>query len=257
MLTNVAIFIWYWIKCSVSAQSCLRAARGMETPFRKLNGRARLVSRTQAIITSYMFECCGNITAWQTYVKPGGRRHQRVYDIYFQVWRPSPTVQENGCYSMVGENRYTSISLQRGGKVSETPEPSNILSVQPGDVVGCYTFSRRGTNDGILLDVRRSFDSVWYHTGTVNNNRQPDCPLPVGTETDRSLAFSTNAAPVLSVDVCKWSSTLTIKNLSVQCYGFFLICSYLLMSAHSKYFTILLLFTTSNDCHNHFNSFTT
>ena len=134
--------------------------------------------------------------------------HQGVYDIYFQVWRPSPTVQENGCYRMVGENRYTRISLGRGGLVSEIPEPSNILTVQHGDVVGYFTISRKGINEGIQLknDDSQSVDSVWYETITGSellNAGAPHCPFPVGAGTDRILASFTNAAPVLSVNICK------------------------------------------------------
>ena len=108
---------------------------------------------------------------------------------------------------MVGENRYTSISLQRGGKVSETPEPSNILSVQSGDVVGYFIISRRG-KDGIQLDNNNDDedDSVWYDTispSKLLNAGVTNCPLAVGTETGRILRSSTNAAPVLSVRVCK------------------------------------------------------
>ena len=197
------------VKCSVSAQDCLLAAEGRVPPFRNNKRNPRLPNETQSIITSYKFRCCGNITAWQTYVQPGGRMHQGVYDIYFQVWRPSPTVQENGCYSMVGENRYTRISLGRSGLVSETPEPSNILTVQHGDVVGYFTISRKGINEGIqmlMIDDSQSVNSVWYNTTTGSgllNAGAPNCPFPVGTGTDRILASFTNAAPVLSVSICK------------------------------------------------------
>ncbi len=47
----------------------------------------------------------------------------------------------DGCYSLVGENRFPSISLIAGGLVSETPAPSNIITVRPGDVVGYFTMS--------------------------------------------------------------------------------------------------------------------
>ena len=183
------------------------------TSFEKLDiGAPRLPSRTQAIITSYKFRCCGNITSWQTYVEPGGNVHQGAYDITFQVWRPSSTVQENGCYSMVGENRYTRISLN-DGLVSVTPEPSNILSVQTGDVVGYLAVSRKGMNDGIQLDDiddgdddeddNQSVDTVWYDTVTESNLLKAGVHNCVGTETGRILRSSTNAAPVLSVSVCK------------------------------------------------------
>ena len=197
-----------------SAQDCLQAARGEQLPFRDENSSPRLPSGSQAIITTYQFGCCGNIAAWQTYVQPGGRGHNGEYDIFFQVWRPSPTVQDNGCYSLVGENRFTSIFLGDDGLVSETPEPSNIISVQPGDVVGYYTFSRADSENqgmhGIQLDTGYTKDIVWYLAdfGTESITLEDtNCPLPVGAESNRVLTSSTSAGPVLSVSISKLSST--------------------------------------------------
>ena len=163
----------------------------------------------QAIITSYKFHCCGNVTAWQTYVEPGGDMHDEEYDITFQVWRPSPTVNSDGCYGQVGENVFTSISLGGGGLVSETPEPTNRITAQPGDVVGFFVVSRKGGgNQGIQINTSFTGESVWYHRNTKSNplmTRGPVsvCPHPVGSQADRVLKSSTNAAPMLSVDICK------------------------------------------------------
>ena len=180
----------------------------MTPPFKDNNGSPRLPSGTQAIITSYMFRCCGNITAWQTYVQPGGMNHQKgVYDITFQVWRPSPTLQKSGCYSLVGENRFTNILLGVEGLVNETPEPSNILSVQPGDVVGYYTFSRAqqdNSTNGIQLVASRNLDMVWFHTSSRSEpviRGALNCPFRLGI--DGILTKYIEAAPVLSVRVCK------------------------------------------------------
>ena len=194
-----------------SAQDCLQAAREAQLPFRDDNGSPRLPSGSQAIITSYKFGCCGNINAWQTYVQPGGGKHRDgVYDIFFQVWRPSPTVQDNGCYSLVGENRFTSIHLGDNGLVSKTPKPSNIISVRPGDVVGYYTFSRddpdNSDSQGIQLDTDYTDDIVWYLADFTPDSitlEATNCPLPVGDESDRFLTSSTNAGPVLSVSISK------------------------------------------------------
>ena len=160
----------------------------------------QLPSNTQAIITSYKFGCCGRITEWQTYVQPGGRGLQ--YSISFQVWRKSSAMDDNGCYSMVGENRFPRIMLGEGGLVSETPEPSNIIAVQPGDVVGYYTLAGNG-NGGIQLDRSNSDDIVWYHKQNVSNCASDNCPNP-GTQPEVMLISSTNAAPVLSVSIGKW-----------------------------------------------------
>lgn len=199
---------------STAQHNCLQAAQGRQPPFRDLNGSPRLHNGSQAIITSYIFQCCACITAWQTFVHPGGQINQNgVYDITFQVWRPSPTVENTGCYSLVGENRYSRVTYATLGLVSETPEPSNIISVMPGDVVGYYTYTRSNpqvvNGEGIQMDTLHSDDSVWYHTSSesdplvMNADSIDDCPFPVGTSSNRVLRSSTNAAPVLLVSLCK------------------------------------------------------
>ena len=198
-----------------AARDYLQAAGGQLLPFRDGNRSPRLPSGSQAIITTYQFGCCGDITAWQTYVQPGGGKHRDgVYDIFFQVWRPSPTVQDNGCYSLVGENRFTSIHLGDDGLVSKTPKPSNIISVQPGDVVGYYTFSRddpdNSGSQGIQLDTDYTDDIVWYLADFTPDSitlEATNCPLPVGDGPDRILTSSTNAGPVLSASISKLLST--------------------------------------------------
>ena len=188
-----------------SAQVCLRADGGEQLPFRDENS-SPLPRGSQAIIITYQFQCCGDITAWQTYVQPGGGGHRDgAYDIFFQVWRPSPIVQDNGCYSLVGENRFTSIRFGNNAPVSETPEPSNIISVRPGDVVGYYTFSREGDDDnqGIQLDSSLTNDNVLFLPHTVGVSTI--CALPVEDQNGRTLISSTNAGPVLSVSISKSS----------------------------------------------------
>ena len=164
----------------------------------------------QAIITSYQFHCCGNVTAWQTYVEPGGGGHNGKYDITFQVWRPSPTVNSDRCYSLVGENEFTRISSPNynSGLISVTPEPTNRITAQPGDVVGFYAVSRKGGNDGIQISTSFTGECVWYHRNTSNDplpsRGMSVCPFPVGSQSNRELRSSTNAAPMLSVDICKY-----------------------------------------------------
>ena len=202
-------------KCLVSAQDCLLAAEEMEAPF---TSATYSINKTQVIVTGYKFRCCGNITTWQTNVSPAGKRHQRAYDITFQVWRPSPTAQENGCYALVGENRFTRISLGRDGLVSETPKPSKILSVQPGDVVGFYSINRRYVGAGLQLNKKQHTHGVWYQNNIDSWPlilRASDCPFPVGTGAGRSLIFSTNVAPVLTVGICKWLFSFGIMKYSL------------------------------------------
>ena len=102
----------------------------------------RITVGHQAIIPSYEFVCdqmCGNITEWGVDVAPGGRMHQMVYTLDLQVWKPSPTVDDSsgtGCYSLVGNNRFTSISLGDDQVARVSPSPQDYIQFQPGDVLG-------------------------------------------------------------------------------------------------------------------------
>ena len=101
--------------------------------------------------------------------------------IHFQVWRPSPTVESDGCYSLVGENRFTSIMFSND-ILSATPEATNYISVRPKDVVGFYSVANRDqNNEGVLLYPNLDEETVWYHTGTDSE------PL---TDAGTSLAHS-------------------------------------------------------------------
>ena len=123
-----------------------------DPPFDDDNNRGLPASpAVQAIIPTYKFYCdCVNITSWETYVQPGGGNHYRagVYDITFQVWRPSPTVTSSngyeGCYSLVGENVFTNFTVSERGYVQLSPTPPSIITALSGDVVGYYTNSRDG-----------------------------------------------------------------------------------------------------------------
>ena len=185
------------------AQQCFQPA----LPFDQLRDEGipdRLPSGRQAIVTSYQFQCCGDITAWQTHVfRNRGNRQKGAYTIHFQVWRPSPTVGSDGagCYSLVGENRFTSITLINRA-VSATPEPTNIISVQPGDVVGYYVLNNRGRNNGIQMDSGDDSINIYYNEDNGGNPilLGPDsCQVSAGD--GGLLTSSTSAAPQLSIDI--------------------------------------------------------
>ena len=171
----------------------------------------------QAIIPTYKFYCdCVNITSWETYVQPGRGNHYRarVYDITFQVWRPSPTVTStngyDGCYSLVGENIFTSFTFSEGGFVLLSPIPpsNSIITAQSGDVVGYYTNSQGGNDKGIQLERNNDYNEniVWYkmEMDSVRTNNK----LSVGS--GGTLNVSTRAAPMLLIS----TSELALINTS-------------------------------------------
>ena len=109
-----------------------------------------------------------------------------------------------GCYSLVGENRFTSITFSNRGPISETPEPTNIISVQPWDVVGYYVLSSEEDNDGIQMDSDDDSINIYYNEDNGGNpiSLGPDsCQVRAGD--GGVLTISTSAAPQLSIDISK------------------------------------------------------
>ena len=190
------------------AAECPQTGNGNGLPsFQDNGGRLDTISAgRQAIIPSYKLICgqiCGNITEWGVDVD---RENQRGYFLDLQVWRPSPTVDDStgtGCYSLVGNNRFTSISLS-GGVAQVTPSPQDYIMFRSGDVLGFYVEEARQANDGVVvLTEPSSFISelVWYASiaPTMATSQSRDCPYSVGS--NGVLNTLTQAAPVISISI--------------------------------------------------------
>ena len=191
-------------------RSCLQSTTSDDEPipFEDLGGNGdsdRIPTERQVIVASYQFQCCGNITRWQTFVEPGEGGQNGEYTIIFQVWRPGEGVGVDGCYGLMGQDVYADIDLGGGGRVDRTLEPEGFLPVQPGDVVGYFMFrvGNTGERDGIQLEPDGS-EEVWYQSDAVPlTTGTGTCLFSVGTEDGRTLRSFTNSAPVLRVDVGK------------------------------------------------------
>ena len=124
-------------------------------------------------------------------VHPGGQGATERYFLDLQVWRPSPTVNDftgAGCYSVVGNNRFTSITL-RNLVAQVTPSPQDYIQFQPGDVLGVYVEEAREDDDGVVIlttyDRSTDFTSelVWYAsvTPTMATSQNGNCSYSVGS----------------------------------------------------------------------------
>ena len=205
------------IDCLLYTAQCLQTGNRNGLPsFVGADGRYRIFQYHQAIIYTYRFNCCGIITAWGADVSPGERSRQ--YTIDFQVWRPSPTVftaAGTGCYSLVGNNRFTRISISEG-LAKATPSPQDYVQFQPGDVLGFYMESdERGNEHGdpgiVLKNDPRSGnrEEVWYTSIEPNDATLLGCSysLPTGS-TDPELSITlTRAAPIISINTRKKITT--------------------------------------------------
>ncbi len=164
--------------------------------------------RQQAIIPTYELVCCGNITEWGVDIHPVTGIEPVVYSLDLQVWRPSPTVDDStgtGCYSLVGNNRFTSISLGVPTFIL-TPSPEAYIEFQPGDVLGFYIEEARDNNfDGLVMLNREEFSNelVWHASVApiMATSQNGDCPYSVGIQ--GVLNSVTRAAPVISVNISK------------------------------------------------------
>ena len=166
----------------------------------------RLYCHYQAIIPTYNLSCCGNITEWGLDVFDN-----TSFALDLQVWRPSPTVDDStgtGCYSLVGNNRFISITVS-GGVAIVTPSPQDYILFQPGDVLGFYVEDAKSINfstPGVVLRTSPSYltsEIVWFaslnHDATTSQNG--GCPYSVGS--DGVLNTLTQAAPVISISISK------------------------------------------------------
>ena len=139
---------------------------------------------------------------------PGENR--RDYTIDFQVWRPSPTVFTGiGCYSLVGNNRFTQISIS-DGLARATPSPQNYVEFQPGDVLGFYMESDELGDPGIVLKndpMSGNREVVWYASIEPNEATPLRCLYLLSTRSTELSITLTRAAPIISINTRKKITT--------------------------------------------------
>ena len=163
----------------------------------------RLPNSIQAIIPAYTFTCRGSVVQWGACVNPRGNNDR--YDIYFEAWRPTDT---DGCYSLVGSNVMKNtvagnIHNVRACIVIDVPD-NELVTVQPGDVVGFYADRVNGNgNGGVELDEGTQYETleVWYRSNPSQSDLETNS-LCVGVGEDLS-SQRTGAAPVITAVIGK------------------------------------------------------
>ena len=149
----------------------------------------------QAIIPTYKFECCGNITEWGVDVHPS---NDQTYALHLQVWRPSPTVDDStgtGVYSLVGDNKFSSISIS-GGVIRVTPAVGDRVQFSSGDVLGFYLANAKNTDRRVIAATEDTFIS---HTVWLASVAPPNENTVFSAGSSGTLNTLLNGAPVLSI----------------------------------------------------------
>ncbi len=181
-------------------QTCLREAGAADPPFTDDNRNPVLPSGTfgmLAIIPTYTFNCCAYVTEWRTIVQPGGGGHRDdVYSVGFQVYRPS--AEGNECYYQVGMNNFATVTVT-DGYITEPVQPSDYISVQPGDIVGISVASTNGGDEGVQLEEPLNNNKVYY-ISSYSIVANPGCFFSLNGS---SVFTMTMAAPMLSVTLGK------------------------------------------------------
>ncbi len=195
--------------CVLLIDQCLTVGNGNNLPsFTDYSdgGGGRILTNHQAIIPSYQFYCCGNVTVWRVDVHPVGSEHQWITTLNLQIWRPSPTEEMDtqlgtGSYSLAGNERISPVSLT-AGRVLVTPTPGKYTQFRPGDVLGFYMENVVDNNRGVVLLSSVTFTSevVWYASVA---SQKGGCLNTYSVGSSGDLNTLTRAAPVISMSTSK------------------------------------------------------
>ena len=114
-------------------------------------------------------------------------------------------------YSLVGNNRFTQISIS-GGLARATPSPQDYIHFQPGDVLGFYmesNYNNLQDNPGIVLksDPRSGNREIVWHARMDSNEAtlfKKGCPYTwlAGANNELPINF-TRLAPIISIGTSK------------------------------------------------------
>jgi len=155
----------------------------------------------QAIITSYQFTCCGEVTQWSAIVYGNNDEYieNQPYEISFQVWRPSS--ENSNVYDLVGFNHFTPAMLGNQptvGTVRGDVDDVETIGFQRGDVVGFFLDSSMSGSDGIQFS--EDDDSLPYTNEVVyfaSNSISPTPILRYTLGTSGDISSSTSRAPLI------------------------------------------------------------
>lgn len=152
------------------------------------------LNEAQVVIPAYRISCLGVIVQWGMYTeKRGGHL------IELQVWREA----ESNTYRKVGGNWFNQAPTKGEKLLYFTPDPSVLISVEPGDFIGLYILHNPGINDNYKIQYESSSDVQMLYMPA--SSPQPD-------NIDPALTDSWDIALLLHVEVCKFPITAFYMN---------------------------------------------
>ena len=119
-------------------------------------------------------------------------------------------METDGCYSLVGSNTFSGVTVDQNGLVSGIPAEADMVYVAAGDTIGYYTIVESISTGAELDEGRIKLDdsyhdeSVWYHTNTDEDpliHGSEPCVFPIGANGNGILNDFTASAPILTLAI--------------------------------------------------------
>ena len=142
-------------------------------------------------------------------------------------------------YSLVGNNRFTSISLSSGIAIV-TPSLQDYFQFQHGDVLGFYVENANNHTNGVVIRVSPSIltkEMIWFASipRTTLSSNVNDCFYSVGE--NGNLNTLTHAAPVISIETGQY-----VDKVKIIMFAYFFLMFILLY--HVMYIQLHILAST-------------
>lgn len=153
-----------------------------------------LLMGIQALVPAYQITCNGTLLQWGILTEKQGQ-----HNIHLQVWRAT----RYGAYSLIGTNTFN-LKPPNGQKTFIlTPNPSNRIIVQDGDIIGFHLEKNESITDEF---------SIQYHTNATGIDIHYMQSLEPLQEIHSNTLYVTlrNAAPMITASIGKkiYSSVL-------------------------------------------------
>lgn len=142
----------------------------------------------QIVIPAYRISCKGVIEQWGLSTEKRGE-----HSIELQVWRET----ESNTYRKVGGNQFDQRPVKGQKLMYLTPNPNDLISVEPGDFIGLYTTHNPTIRDNYMIQYESSSEVQMLYL-------QPSLSPP--DLVDPTFTRSQDKALLVYVDVCKYST---------------------------------------------------
>ena len=147
------------------------------------------MNEVQAVIPAYRISCWGVIVQWGVSTE---RRGGHLIEL--QVWRE--TGDNTYMYRKVGGNWFNQGPVKGQKLIYLTPNSSQLISVQPGDIIGLYVVNNPAADDNYKIQYETSSEVQMFYIASTSAGHEI---------IDPALTRSLDVALLLHLEICKFS----------------------------------------------------